>query len=545
MHRNVTARRGLDLAIIGWATIALAAGVAEGATSDPIAATVRVEHAAAAPIRGDGPGARAAAAIDELSRARVSIAFDDGDIEIQLRPDTARSPAFTLLAPGPRGLEQIAAPPARTVRGAVVGGDSSHPVASATEVRGGWTDAGLRLMILAPEGGWTIEPDGAGGHLLRSANDVEFPEGFCLLLDPGVTPGIELDPAAAGDEGGAAGVNCTRIVELAVDSDHEMFLASGGSTAAVVADIESILAGAAALYAAQIDIGLVVTALVIRPAPDPTYVSSDLGQMLEEVKIEWSTTFAGVPRDLVHFLTGKDIDGTTIGGAWLGGACVPGLQFGVAQSWWHSEYAQRVLVTTHEIGHAFNAYHCVGIPSCGIMCGIPGGCNGNITQFGWFSANQIATFVNSNQACFAPPNGATISASDGTACGRVRIEFNPVPGAALYAIYRGDASAMLPLAIIEGSPFDDETAVPGVIYVYAFAPIVADGCEGALSATDEGFASLKSSLPGDLNDDCVIDGADLALLLAAWDTEGPGDIDGSGVVDSGDLGLLIAAWTCC
>ncbi|MFO0872945.1 MAG: thrombospondin type 3 repeat-containing protein, partial [Phycisphaerales bacterium] len=49
-------------------------------------------------------------------------------------------------------------------------------------------------------------------------------------------------------------------------------------------------------------------------------------------------------------------------------------------------------------------------------------------------------------------------------------------------------------------------------------------------------------VPQDLNDDLVVDGADLGLLLGAWGSAGPGDFDGNGVVDGGDLGLLLGAW---
>lgn len=50
---------------------------------------------------------------------------------------------------------------------------------------------------------------------------------------------------------------------------------------------------------------------------------------------------------------------------------------------------------------------------------------------------------------------------------------------------------------------------------------------------------------GDLDGSGEVDGADLGLLLGAWDTAGPGDIDGSGTVDGGDLGLLLGAWGTC
>jgi len=50
---------------------------------------------------------------------------------------------------------------------------------------------------------------------------------------------------------------------------------------------------------------------------------------------------------------------------------------------------------------------------------------------------------------------------------------------------------------------------------------------------------------GDLNDDCVVDGADLGALLAQWGSNGPADLNGDGQVDGADLGALLAAWGAC
>lgn len=49
----------------------------------------------------------------------------------------------------------------------------------------------------------------------------------------------------------------------------------------------------------------------------------------------------------------------------------------------------------------------------------------------------------------------------------------------------------------------------------------------------------------DLNDDGLVDGGDLGLLLGSWGPcKGcPADLDGNGIVNGGDLGLLLGAWT--
>jgi hypothetical protein len=51
-----------------------------------------------------------------------------------------------------------------------------------------------------------------------------------------------------------------------------------------------------------------------------------------------------------------------------------------------------------------------------------------------------------------------------------------------------------------------------------------------------------SSRPEDINQDGIVDGGDLALLLSQWGTTGEADIDGSGLVDGSDLGMLLSAW---
>ena len=54
--------------------------------------------------------------------------------------------------------------------------------------------------------------------------------------------------------------------------------------------------------------------------------------------------------------------------------------------------------------------------------------------------------------------------------------------------------------------------------------------------------------PADLNEDDVIDGADLTLLLAEWACTEAGciaDIDGSGFVDGADLTIILSSWGPC
>ena len=92
----------------------------------------------------------------------------------------------------------------------------------------------------------------------------------------------------------------------------------------------------------------------------------------------------------------------------------------------------------------------------------------------------------------------------------------------------------------------------------AQSTILATGPEGFrvdwISLRDDvsggyGYAMTAIALgvaPGDFNNDDVVDGRDLGILLANWGpcpkTNCIGDLNGDGVVDSADLGLLLAAW---
>jgi hypothetical protein len=59
-------------------------------------------------------------------------------------------------------------------------------------------------------------------------------------------------------------------------------------------------------------------------------------------------------------------------------------------------------------------------------------------------------------------------------------------------------------------------------------------------------ALCADGLLGDVNSDGSIDGADLGLLLAAWETsDAASDFDGNGVVDGADLGILLCSWAPC
>ena len=76
------------------------------------------------------------------------------------------------------------------------------------------------------------------------------------------------------------------------------------------------------------------------------------------------------------------------------------------------------------------------------------------------------------------------------------------------------------------------------------------GCvpSGALMRIDADSTDCEpTDVPGDLDGDGVVGGADLGLLIVGWGVCGrpdcPGDLNGDGRIDGADLGLLFGYWT--
>jgi hypothetical protein len=51
--------------------------------------------------------------------------------------------------------------------------------------------------------------------------------------------------------------------------------------------------------------------------------------------------------------------------------------------------------------------------------------------------------------------------------------------------------------------------------------------------------------PADFNGDGLVSGADLGLILSAWDSSAAGDLTGDGQTDGSDLGFLLSSWGFC
>ena len=64
-------------------------------------------------------------------------------------------------------------------------------------------------------------------------------------------------------------------------------------------------------------------------------------------------------------------------------------------------------------------------------------------------------------------------------------------------------------------------------------------------ANDDGVPDECFACPADASGDNMVNGIDLAIILAGWGGSGAGDVDNSGVIDGIDLAIVLAGWGVC
>ena len=90
--------------------------------------------------------------------------------------------------------------------------------------------------------------------------------------------------------------------------------------------------------------------------------------------------------------------------------------------------------------------------------------------------------------------------------------------------------------------------LPTVIPTGGIATVIFGGTvngasgEGTFVGSIDAFGAIDS-VPGDLNGDGIVNGADLAILLGSWGDGGvPADLNGDGIVNGADLSILLGEW---
>lgn len=294
----------------------------------------------------------------------ISLPVEGETMTLTLVPHSVRAAGFTVQEVDGSRLSAIEPGVIRTFRGSVDEHKEST-VAGALLEDGLWA----RIVLASGDSFW-VEPIGARvpGYG-REAHVVYRSEAVIPGGDCGVQ-GSSLTPASPQGGSGCGGAFC--ITEIACDADVEFFNAHGSSTSRVQNRIETVINIVALQYERDVQITYQITTILVRTTePDP-YTATDPNALLDQFRAQWNANHGGIVRDVAHLFTGRDLDGTIIGIAFVGVICTADA-YGLSQSDWSTNFASITDLTAHELGHNWNANHCTcGSPAFTMNPGITG-----------------------------------------------------------------------------------------------------------------------------------------------------------------------------
>ena len=280
--------------------------------------------------------------------------------QMVLMPTAVRSPGFQLLEARSDG-SLVAVEPVSTshFRGELVDVPGSRVAASLT-------DEGLYARVMLADGQeyWmqpmaahvvSAQPD---EHAVFSSADVIEVNRPCASdLLPGMGAVPDLGAVSGGNSGGGTlAMTTLKIAELACDADYEYFL-DYGSSGAVQSRIESIVNAINLQYESEVGISHALTSIIVRTSSNDPYSSTDAVTLLNQFRNEWNANQGGIVRDVAQLFSGKEIDGGTIGIAWVGAVC-SSYGYGMVQSDFNNNFACATDLSAHEAGHNWDAGHC-------------------------------------------------------------------------------------------------------------------------------------------------------------------------------------------
>ena len=227
------------------------------------------------------------------------------------------------------------------------------------------SDAGTYGYVETPTHTYVISSGPFGAGLPTVSYDLtSLPPG--VIETPAWTCGREDAPvdAPAGDqgEGGIAGVQPCRQVRIAFETDYEFLQRFGGSSDAASGYIATLASALTSIYTRDLNVRVAsVYARLWTTAADP-WTATNTADQLDQFSGYWALNMSWIPRDLAHFLSGRNLGG---GIAYLPGLCSGG-PWGVSanlagffptplvdnngQNW-------DIIVVAHELGHNFGAPH--------------------------------------------------------------------------------------------------------------------------------------------------------------------------------------------
>jgi len=329
----------------------------------------------------------------------VDVVLDGAPRTLLFRPYDVRANNFRLLIQDERGVYPVPTPDSVTYRGEVIGAPESVAAASLVDGR-------LTAMIRLKPGAtlWAVQPLHGIKFGIPDTSHIVFASRDNLKLD--FRCGTPDGPV--GTPGGAELALSNKVAEIAIDADYPFFLKNGSSVSQTQNDVTTVINVVDTIYKRDVQIEYKITSILVRSTPDP-YTSTDASTLLSQFRNQWNTFHGNIPRDLAHLFTGRNLNGGTIGLAFVGVICNIPNAYGLSESRFTSNLTYRAGLTAHEVGHNWSAPHCSG-SACNIMCATLGGCSRNVSSFSSQSISYILNHKNSRTCLHDPLKIPSITA---------------------------------------------------------------------------------------------------------------------------------------
>jgi hypothetical protein len=321
-------------------------------------------------------------------------------------------------------MTEIELPPSRTYRGEVAGRPGM--VAAATLM----PDGSVRAVLHEPGAGtWAVEPVvadlpglPASVHAVYRHEDLRPHGGVCGTTEADrVVPAGALEAALLAEERARLGAGYVEAAQhelelggsdsrtaVLIDADYEYYELNGFSTTATIIDIETVMNAVGLIYQQQAGICYSIPAFIIRTSINDPYDETDSVAMLNEFREFWDGQ-SSPGRDTAHLFTGREVDGSVIGRAYLGVICSQANGYGFSQALYTDNFTNRTQLVAHELGHNWNACHC-NVSDCtgggaDADCGIMNSSVNGSVDFGNRSLNTIEAHRAGRDclsSCFSP-----------------------------------------------------------------------------------------------------------------------------------------------
>lgn len=339
----------------------------------------------------------AVAARQVRATGELSLPSEDGVFNIVLKPHDVRAPDYRAEEVTAEGWVRSVLPEeVRTFRGTVRGLNGS-------EVRFSIRDDALEGIVLTSDEWYLVEP-------MRNYDPISDPTEMVIYRASDIEPqAVGTCGATLGERIGtahefalpqvfAAG-GAISTASVATEADYEYVAASGGSASANnnILDIMNQVDG---IYKTDLSISLQVSYQHTWATPDDPYASTVPLNILTEFRSHWSGNFSSLPYDLAHMWTGKNMDGSVIGIAYLGVVCnARYASYGVSQRLIGAP--GKYILTAHEIGHNFGATHTeqASPPQSDCSNTIMNSSIGTGTNFCSYSQAEIAAHITQYPSC--------------------------------------------------------------------------------------------------------------------------------------------------